>query len=147
MNQLTLVEESLLLAAFYRGNLLDDSFNRACCDQVITLSLFYTGDISNQDCIERFKKRSYVMLFWKDGNENNGLETTLSGRYSKLIELIDQHPDLIEGFGNLHSPANPCYTACRLTQTGIGVAKASFNRFEVKPDFPNWPDRRSMLSE
>lgn len=146
MNTLSTVEQSLILAAYYRGNLLYDAFTRACCDQVITLSLFYTADISEHDCIERFKNRSYVMLYWKNDDENEGLAEPLLQRYLTLIELIDNHPDLIEGFGNLRSPAHPCYTACRLTQGGEAIAQATFSRFPSKPLFENWPDRRLMNS-
>lgn len=135
------VEESLLVAAYYRGGSPDDRIWTSNSDQVVTLSLFYTGDISSEDCIERFSKRGYVSgLYEEDGELNELIET----RYRVLIELIRESPELIEGGGNLRLPADPTYTACRLTVAGQEAACLLMQSFRKKPDFPNWPDRRTF---
>ena len=52
---LSKTQKSLLVAAYFRGGNPDDGdgwFSN--CDQVVTLSLFYTGNMSYEECIERF---------------------------------------------------------------------------------------------
>ncbi|MEI6234036.1 MAG: hypothetical protein WCT04_13355 [Planctomycetota bacterium] len=41
---LTIEEKSILLAAFFRGGSEKDSYWSSNCNQVVTLSLFYTGN-------------------------------------------------------------------------------------------------------
>ena len=108
-------------------------------DQVLTLSLFYTGDISHDDCASRFANRPYLRRVYDD---NGQLNEEITHRYKALIALIQQHPDLIEGGGNLKAPADPTYTACGLTDAGCQLARTLVSSFQTKPEFPNWPDRR-----
>ncbi len=51
---------SLLLAAFFRGNLRGQRRWTSCSDQVVTLSLYYTGEITAAECGVRFSSRPYV---------------------------------------------------------------------------------------
>lgn len=132
------VEQSLLVAAYYRGGNPDEGVWGSNCDQVITLSLFYTGEISREDCAERFSRRSYVDKLYEMGGR---LNKTIEARYRNLIRLIRDHPDLIEGGGDLGRPADPTYTSCRLTNAGLDFARSLIESFPPKPEFPNWPDR------
>ena len=43
---LSLIEKSLLLAAYFRGGNQADDVWTSNSDQILTLSLFYTGDIN-----------------------------------------------------------------------------------------------------
>ena len=135
---LTLVHESLLVTAYYRGGNPDDGVWGSNCDQVVTLSLFYTGEIPFEECAERFSRRSYVGGLY---DSNGQLNATVKTRYRALIELIRGQPDLIQGGGDLNRPADPTYTSCRLTHAGGEIAATLISRFPRKPDFPNWPDR------
>ncbi|HWB13661.1 MAG TPA: hypothetical protein VG826_30830 [Pirellulales bacterium] len=135
---LTSVEESLLLAAYYRGGNPKKIGSGGKCDEVVTLSLFYTGDISREDCAERFSRRSYVGKLYDSCGR---LKKTIKARYRELIRLIREHPELIEGRGNLETPADPTYTECRLTHAGFVLARTLIESLPVKPEFPNWPDR------
>lgn len=47
---LSTVEQTLLLAAYLRGMPPERYGWISCCDQVVVLSLFYTGDISFEEC-------------------------------------------------------------------------------------------------
>ncbi len=47
---LSTVEQALLLAAYFRGMPPERYGWISCCDQVVVLSLFYTGDISFEEC-------------------------------------------------------------------------------------------------
>lgn len=140
---LSLIEKSLLLAAFFRGNTLDQGDWTSSSDQVVTLSLFYTGDITSDECQSRFSTRSYVGGLYDDDGE---LRPQIEARYQRLIELIWKQPQLIEGGGDLETPAYPSFTACRLTTQGIELIPDIVDRLPRKPDFPNWPDRRSHPS-
>ncbi len=138
--ELTRAEESLLLAAWSRGGSLDDSRWTSNSDQVVTLSLFYTGEISAEDCQERFSVRRYMQKLYEHGE----LSEQIAIRYRQLIEPFRKHPELIEGGGNLEIPADPTYTACRLTTAGLERACLLKATFPTKPEFPNWPDKHSF---
>jgi hypothetical protein len=136
---LTRIEEALLLAAYFRGGSHDQKQWNSNSDQILTLSLFYTGDISETDCACRFAIRSHIQELYDESGE---LTEEIDGRYKVLINLLQEHPELIEGGGNLATPAYPTFTACRLTDTGLALATTLVTRFPNKPDFTNWPDRR-----
>ena len=136
--KLTSVEESLLVAAYFRGRTPAEFRWVSNCDQVITLSFFYTGEISADDCMARFNVKSYVgKLYDRDGELMNDIQS----RYAILIDLIRKRPDLISGGGNFETPADPTYTSCRLTLSGITLAVQLRRSFPKKPEFPNWPDK------
>ncbi len=138
------VEESLLLAAYFRGGSPDDHAWLSNSDQIVTLSLYYTGDISSEDCAERFSRKSYVgKLYQPDGELSELIET----RYWHLISLLRKRPELIEGGGDLETPADPTYTSCRLTVAGQRSARTVVSSFRPKPGFPNWPDKRTIPGE
>lgn len=137
------VEKSLLVAAYFRGGSSDDSHWTSNSDQIVTLSLFYTGDISSEDCAHRFSQRRYVgRLYDEDGQ----LTEEIATRYQFLINLLREHPELIEGGGDFETPAHPTYTACRLTDAGRDLAAMLIPSFPQKPEFPNWPDKRTFTS-
>lgn len=138
--RLSNVEQSLILAAYYRCNLKDDQTWTSCSDQVVTLSLFYTGEIDAAECQKRFAIRSYLSNLYDDQGE---LSPEIRERYKVLIKMINEYPHLIEGGGDMSSPADPTFTACRLTEAGIKLATEVEKTFLRKPVFPNWPDRRS----
>ena len=52
---LSFIEKSLLLAAYYRGGCQTDAVWSSNSDQIVTVSLFYTGDISSTECVRRFE--------------------------------------------------------------------------------------------
>ena len=138
---LTSIDKALILAAYFRGGSQDDNRWTSNSDQILTLSLFYTGDITPEDCVLRFQRRSYVQnLYDSDGI----LRAEIVSRYRNLINLRSDHPDLIEGGGDWEQPADPTFTACRLTQNGMRLAIKFLPEFPAKPDFPNWPDKRSI---
>lgn len=132
------VEESLLVAAYFRGRTPAEFVWVSNCDQVITLSLFYTGSISVHDCIERFKVKRYVGKLY---DENGELMPDIRSRYAALIDLIRRRPDLINGGGNFNTPADPTFTSCGLTHAGIETAVQLLTSFPQKPEFPDWPDK------
>lgn len=134
-------QEAILLAAYFRGGDHSAVVWSSNCDQVVTLSLFYTGDISTNDCIGRFAVISYVGKLYQDDGELDGM---IASRYHRLIELLQSHPHLIEGGGNLKTPADPTFTSCRLTREGQQFALFLAKNFPGKPDFPNWPDKRRL---
>lgn len=136
--ELTRIEQSLLVAAFFRGGKPPGPGWRSNTDQVLTLSLFYTGDISFEDCAERFSVKGYVRRLYTD----RGLTDVITSRYAHFIALIRSHPELIEAGGNFEPPADPTYTACRLTEAGEKLACSLIQSFPRKPEFPNWPDKR-----
>lgn len=138
---LSQIEQSLLLATFFRGNLPDQRAWTSCSDQILTLSLFYTGDISADECQTRFSSRRYVGGLYSDEGE---IHPQIEARYRCLIELLRKHPELIEGGGNFETPGCPAYTACRLTDDGLRIIPHIIELFPGKPDFPNWPDRRTL---
>lgn len=134
----TRIEESLLVAALYRGGRPDDRGWTSNSDQVVTLSLFYSEDISAEECAARFFHERYVGGLYRPNGE---LNDQVAARYRVLIDLIGQRPDLIAGGGDLISPADPTFTACRLTVAGRELARSLVPTFRQKPEFPNWPDR------
>ena len=138
---MTRVQEAILLAAYFRGGNSDAAVWISNCDQVVTLSLFYTGDISATDCMDRFAVRSYVGELYQDDGTLNEM---IANRYHALIELLQSHPHLLEGGGNLKTPAHPTFTSCRLTLQGQRFAMSIAKNFPGKPDFPNWPDKRTL---
>ena len=136
---LSVIDKSLLLAAFFRGNTSDQRAWTSSSDQVVTLSLFYTGDITADECRSRFSNRGYVGgLYGVDGQLHPQIET----RYQNLIDLLREQPQLVEGGGDFATPAYPTYTACRLTDICIRLIPEIIESFPRKPEFPNWPDRR-----
>lgn len=137
------VEEAILLAAYFRGGDSDAVVWTSNCDQVVTLSLFYTGDISASECVDRFAVKSYVGKLYEDNGE---LDAMIADRYHVLIELLQSHTHLMEGGGNLKHPAHPTYTSCRLTREGQQLALTVVESFPAKPAFPNWPDKRTLPS-
>lgn len=134
--------KSLLVAAYFRGGSPDDQGWGSNCDQVITLSLFYTGDISFEECSERFSQRRYVGGLYQNGGE---LDKSVKRRYRALLKLLRRWPEFIEGAGDLKRPADPTYTSCRLTVAGQKLALMFMPEFRRKPEFPNWPDRRTVM--
>ena len=140
---LSSVEQSLLLAAYFRGGRLDDEVWVSNSDQIVTLSLFYTGDITSADCAGRFAKRSYIQKLYDD---EGILTEEIEVRYDVLIKLLERRPEWIEGGGDFELPAYPTFTACRLTTDGLQLAESFVESFPEKPDFPNWPDQRRMRS-
>lgn len=135
------VEESLIVAAYFRGGSQSEQRWTSNSDQVLTLSLYYTGDITAEDCRSRFSCRSHVQeLYSEDGQ----LTEEIEARYKVLIRLLAEHPELIEGGGNFQTPAFPTFTACRLTTVGLQLAERLIDAFPRKPDFSNWPDQRTM---
>ncbi len=135
---LSLIDQSLLLATYYRGNDLQQDNWTSCCDQVVQLSLFYSGDLTAEECQSRFSQGNVSGLYQDDGE----LVSQVKMRYEQLIEVLRSHPHLIEGGGDFDSPADPTFTACRLTEKGLELIPEILNRFPQKPEFPNWPDKR-----
>lgn len=148
---LTRIDESLILAAYFRGGSQAQGnawFSNT--DQILTLSLFYTGDITEADCVGRFSRRSYVGKLYDNSVEITEehpwgkLTEEIDGRYKVLIHLLREHAELLEGGGNFETPAHPTFTSCRLTDAGLQLAVTLVGRFPTKPVFPNWPDGRTM---
>lgn len=146
---LSSVEIALLAATYFRGGSPEEQIHRSSSDQIITLSLFYTGEISAAECVERFSIRSYVGELYEEDDEDDEdgygkLNEMIAARYAVLIQLVRNHPKLIEGAGNLETPAHPTYTACRLTIAGQELARSLIPTLPQKPEFPNWPDKRAF---
>jgi len=139
---ISLIDNSLLLAAFFRGNTRDQDRWTSSSDQVVTLSLFYTGDISAEDCRSRFSNRGRVVGGLYD--DRGELQPLIETRYRHLINLLREQPQLIEGGGNFETPAHPAYTACRITDDAVRRIPDIIDQFPRKPDFPDWPDRRTF---
>lgn len=137
--KLSHIEQSLLLAAYFRGNTQTDDRWISCSDQIVVLSLFYTGDISFEQCEARFLNRGYVSGLY---DETGNLDPQVRSRYESLLQLLKEQPALIAGAGNLALPSDPTFTACRLTDTGIELIASIISGFPCHPEFPNWPDRR-----
>lgn len=137
------IEKTLVVAAYFRGMTQEDSVWISNSDQIVTLSLFYTGDISSEECLNRFSCRSYIgRLYQSDGKLNDAIAT----RYAILVELLQKYPELIQGGGNWQTPADPTYTSCRLTVAGLEMACELIPMLPAKPEFPNWPDKRTFPS-
>ena len=137
---LSAIDKSLLLATYFRGNILDQDRWTSSSDQVLTLSLFYTGDMTSEECQARLANRGYVGGLYDDDGE---LHPQIESRYHILMDLLREQPELIEGCGNFETPADPTYTACRLTELGITFIPNLIDSFPRKPHFANWPDRRT----
>lgn len=137
---LSTVEKALLVATYFRGRIPLDWCWRSSSDQILILSLFYTGEITDEDCARRFATRSYV-----DGlyDEEGDLTEEIWNRYLALQNLLRKRPDLLQSGGDFVTPAGPTYTACGLTEAGTQLALSLVESFPKKPDFPNWPDRRA----
>lgn len=140
MNPLSHSEDSLLLATFYRVFPPQKEWT-SCSDQIVTLSLFFTGDISSEDCASRFATPAYLRGLY---DENDDLCAEIRERYLELVQLVRTRADLIEGGGNFDPRVEPTYTACRLTDTGIRRVAQRVVDFPVQPFFPRWPDERSI---
>jgi hypothetical protein len=138
---LTQIEESVLVATFFRGGDPESRIWASNSDQVLTLSLFYTGDISSEECVVRFLQKGYVGGLYQDDGE---LNEVIACRYGVLINLLQTHPELIEGGGDFNAPAFPTYTSCRLTRAGQQLACELIPIFPRKPDFQHWPDKRTF---
>jgi hypothetical protein len=137
----TRAQESLLLAAFHRGNSADCQRWSSCNDQVVTLSLFFTGDISAADCENRFAVPGCVGSLY---DAQGLLLPDISDRYADLITLIHMHPTVIQGAGDFESHADPTFTACRLTVAGDELIPDIAQNFPLHPDFASWPNRRTL---
>jgi hypothetical protein len=107
-------------------------------DQILTLSLFHSGDICRDDCIFRFANRGYVGCLY---DRNGNLNEDIASRYQVLIDLLRAHASLMKGGGDMQTPADPTFTACRLTDAGCRRALSVIDLFPQKPEFPEWPDR------
>ena len=141
---LSRVQQAVLLAAYFRGGDPDEGVWSSSCDQVVMLSLFYSGDISASECMDRFSERPHLGgLYQNDGKLVRGI----ARRYRMLIKLLRSHPHLIKGAGNLKSPAHPTYTACGLTPEGQQLALSLVKTFPAKPEFPDWPDKRTLPAQ
>lgn len=138
---LTTIDESLVLSAYFRGGSQDDPVWTSNSDQILTLSLFYTGTISVVNCVDRFADRSYIQNLYDD---NGDLHCEIAARYEILRNLLEQHCELIEGGGDFVTPADPTYTSCRLTEAGVRLSATLVAIFPTKPDLPNWPDKRAL---
>ena len=139
---LSRVEESLIVATYFRGRTPEDHIWRSSSDQIVTLSLFYTGDITAEDCVDRFSVKPYIRgLYTPEGV----LEEDIRTRYQELIRLVKTRNDLIANGGDMNRPADPTFTSCGLTDAGLSLISSLIRFFPPKPDFPNWPDRRSIL--
>lgn len=138
---LSLIEESLLVAAYYRGGSSSDEIWRSNSDQIITLSLFYTGELSSEDCAERFSDRCGVAGQYQEDGE---LTVLVKSRYAQLLKMLQAHPELIEGAVNFETPVDPIYTSCRLTEAGMNLARQLIPSLPQKPEFSKWPDKRTF---
>ncbi|WP_417387122.1 hypothetical protein [Gimesia sp.] len=138
---LTSIEKALILAAYFRGGSPDDETWTSNTDQILTLSLFYSGELTAEECVRRFARRSGLQKLYTAEGE---LTEEIANRYQVLIQLLQKHPGLIEGNGNFTLPAHPTFTSCRLTNDGFLLAASLINRFPQKPAFPDWPDQRIM---
>jgi hypothetical protein len=128
-----------LVAAYYRSGIQDQCVWTSNPDQVVTLSFFYTGELSSEECVERFSQYGHVSGLYNEIGELNEL---IDARYSALIELLRKHPELIEGADDLGSPENLLFASCILTEAGVELASSLIPTFRQKPEFWHWPDRR-----
>lgn len=140
---LTTIEKALILAAYFRGGSPDDETWISNTDQIVTLSLFYSGEMIAEECVRRFARRSGLQKLYTAEGE---LTEEIANRYQALIQLLQNHPQLIEGSGNFALPAHPTFTSCRLTKEGFLLAASLINTFPQKPEFPDWPDQRIMVA-
>ncbi|PNY36338.1 hypothetical protein C2E31_13480 [Rhodopirellula baltica] len=138
---LSQIERSLVLATYFRSGRQSQTFWTSNADQIIAISLFYTGDLSVDECTDRFAVRGYVKCLY---NSSGDLLPQIESRYQSLIGLVRGRSDLIEGGGDFDTPADPTYTSCRLTFHGLQLAPMLANDLPAKPHFPNWPDQRTL---
>jgi hypothetical protein len=66
-------------------------------------------------------------------DDDGQLNARIEQRYKILIDLIQHRPDLIEGGGDLKTPADPTYTACGLTDAGWQLACTLKSSFPQEP--------------
>lgn len=136
---LTSIEKSLLVAAYFRGGSVNDEPWFANTDQILTLSLFYTGEISWSKCVQRFSVKRYLGGVYDEKGE---LDEQIKSRHQTLIRLLRFRPDLMEYSHEFEAPTYPTYTSCRLTSVGETLATSLIPTMPQKPNFPNWPDKR-----
>lgn len=139
-DELSKIDQALLLAAFFRGNPRSQHYWTSSCDQVIALSLFYTGEMTFDECVKRFET-GYVFPLYDDAGE---LLVDIRCRYEILMDLLERRLDLISGGGNFKTPADPTYTACKLTDQGLKLVPELVKLFPEKPEFANWPDKTTL---
>lgn len=106
------IDESLLLAAWFRGRCIEDEdVWTSNADQIITLSLFYTGDISAEECARRFSHRSYISkLYGSDGE----LTEEIAVRDQALVALVRSRPDLLAKRRGLDNSLLPHVSSVRI---------------------------------
>lgn len=137
--ELTRVEQALFAAAYFRARFPGDRFaNNA---HIIVLSMFYTGEVSHQDCENWFSVYATTRLLY---DLNGEIDAGVRQRYGVLIALTKKYPELLEGGGNLVLPADPSFTACNLSLAGEEVAKKLVSQFPEKPKYSR-PDKRSLV--
>lgn len=130
------IDESLLLAAWFRGGRSAHHGWTSNADQILVLSLFYTGDISFEECAGRFSRHLDVTYSYDRDPEE------FVRRDQQLVVLVASRSDLLEKGGDWATPCYPKFRACGLTPAGLELAGTRIDRFPTKPDFPNWPDKR-----
>lgn len=135
------IAASLIVATYYRGGDYRENVWGANCDQILTLSLYFTGDLSQDECLARFAVRGHVQSLYDD----SGLTDVISQRYQHLINLLREQATFIEGGGNFRLPADPTYTSCRLTPAGCEIASCLAGQFPAPPEFLYWANRRGPL--
>ena len=131
-------QQSFLVAAWFRG-CAEQTRWLSNADQIVALSLYYTGDITFEDCTRRFSTRGHVPNY----DENGDLLIEVRDRYRALLDFVSQHSELLEARGDIQTPADPAFTSCHLTALGLSLASELIVRFPKKPEFPHWPDKRS----
>lgn len=135
------VEKALLVAAYYRSGSQDGCVWTSNPDQIVTLSLFYTGELSSEECVERFSEFGGVGGLY---NESGELNEPVATRCMELIELLQKHPELIGGADDLGSPPSLIIANCLPTEAGLQLASSLIPTFRQKPEFWHWPDRRKF---
>lgn len=138
---LSKVEESFLVAAYFRG-VTENTGWTSNSDQIVALSLYYTGNITFQDCEDRFSLGCV-----KNYDKNVELFPEVRDRYRALLDFVERYPEYIDAAGDLVTPADPTYTSCRLTAAGVSLAIELIDRFPDKPGFAHWPDKRKHPSD
>jgi hypothetical protein len=134
------IEQSLLLATNFRGNLPDQAAWTSCSDQILTLSLSIPATFRRTNA----RRVSQTAITLAAFTAKRVKSFQIEARYRCLIQLLSDHSELIEGGGNFRTPAWPTYTACRLTDDGLRLIPHIIDLFPGNPDFPNWPDRRTL---
>ena len=138
-------QKALILAAYYRGGDIADNPVRACTDQVIVLSNYFTETISLDDTLHSLQHKGHVTGIHDDEGELLPLNEK---RYYILIDLVRQDPDVVEGLGNWGNevkelpPSDVHFNSVRLKEKGLEIAKTYKDEFPPVPNFPEWPNRR-----